>query len=95
MVRAGRACQRQLLLGLLSLHVYTATFRVAAIHVYKIGLPAFHDTKIMLIGLLPRITLYRELVPNVIFIWAARTFGLKAFIWKCSYNNLQSFQEKF
>ena len=25
--------------GLLSLHVYTATFRVAAIHVYKIGLP--------------------------------------------------------
>ena len=26
-------------LGLLSLHVYTATFRVAAIHVYKIGLP--------------------------------------------------------
>ena len=24
--------------GLLSLHVYTATFRVAAIHVYKIGL---------------------------------------------------------
>ena len=28
-----------LLVGLLSLHVYTATFRVAAIHVYKIGLP--------------------------------------------------------
>ena len=26
-------------IGLLSLHVYTATFRVAAIHVYKIGLP--------------------------------------------------------
>ena len=26
-------------LGLLSLHVYTATFRVVAIHVYKIGLP--------------------------------------------------------
>ena len=25
--------------GLLSLHVYTAAFRVAAIHVYKIGLP--------------------------------------------------------
>ena len=29
---------RDILLGLLSLHVYTATFRVAAIHVYKIGL---------------------------------------------------------
>ena len=26
-------------LGLLSLHLYRATFRVAAIHVYKIGLP--------------------------------------------------------
>ena len=32
-------CQHCFLLGLLSLHVYTATFRVAAIHVYKIGLP--------------------------------------------------------